>query len=848
MITWLPLLLSYNFNFKTTNTLLNAYDYIVVGTGAAATGFAVTLGHHYRHKSILMIEAGDRSNNYENSSPSDRSYGKMEQIRVFGGGATYNGKRCRGLAKWYIEEEMGLKGNDSLALQYASAWSFDTYCSSSAQSSLNTGSIMTSDVNLIFPTTNIEDFKNKAGYCTQCVKTQPGQYRDQFLQLVSANDVPGYSFFNPRSNYLFLEHRNSPQTLLESYPLRNIHFLLKQTVKTIEWGNGLTATGVTLVDGMRIALKPNGELILAASVYETPMLLQRSGYGPDTLLKQLNIQPINVSAEHREMIGKNYWNPVYFARGGPFGRDFRSKAQIDGVPLPVSDGLFRTFSRDDMYRDGTWISVGGSPIAGTGDPECFSRSFPTGTIEQRDNMIPFQYVMEKQDPRDIDMIQFRRTAIDCAQLYFMKSLYPIYRNKCSKCTFENLLRWYLDGFPQASSDVDSILNRLGGREPPNFGQGVGYDAEFGPRWSSYPGILAKADAIPFIDAIHYGGTVPIGSVVTAEDCKLKGVSAVRVVDLSLLQYPSQGNTWIQASAMGRYCAKHGILKKDDFDAASERSWRYEFPVTHTSDNENLLYGPDGTSVTDLSLGRAFQESMLKWSWHASDYLVYHDTSSWSMCIIPERSPATTYVWYSNTVDITQSFFQFSTNATSDIVFVIGDQNNRNIRKVELNNHVNQSWYEFAVGFEGTNTLNVFLNGELVRTVDWTLSTNNLKVGFMVAERETCVRHMRVTSTLNDAYKSPPSPPPTPPSPPPLAECLITPTQYKSFGKYGTFELTDIVSLLRYLLNKPMIGDKGIDIKRDIENCADFNRDTRIDLIDLISFLQYLLGKISPLTL
>lgn len=107
------------------------------------------------------------------------------------------------------------------------------------------------------------------------------------------------------------------------------------------------------------------------------------------------------------------------------------------------------------------------------------------------------------------------------------------------------------------------------------------------------------------------------------------------------------------------------------------------------------------------------------------------------------------------------------------------------------------------------------------------------------------------STLPPPPPSPlPSPPP-PSTPPPLypqpafPSCLLSPTQYKSFGKNGAFDITDIVNLLRYLLGKPMYGDQSADIELDIRNCADFNRDDNIDILDIISFLQYLLGKILP---
>lgn len=75
--------------------------------------------------------------------------------------------------------------------------------------------------------------------------------------------------------------------------------------------------------------------------------------------------------------------------------------------------------------------------------------------------------------------------------------------------------------------------------------------------------------------------------------------------------------------------------------------------------------------------------------------------------------------------------------------------------------------------------------------------------------------------------------------PPLNK--INQNTYRSFmiNSQESFSIVDVVSLVRHLLGKPMIGPV------QITDCADYNKDNMIDITDIVSFLQYLLGKVGP---
>lgn len=66
------------------------------------------------------------------------------------------------------------------------------------------------------------------------------------------------------------------------------------------------------------------------------------------------------------------------------------------------------------------------------------------------------------------------------------------------------------------------------------------------------------------------------------------------------------------------------------------------------------------------------------------------------------------------------------------------------------------------------------------------------------------------------------------------------TKYAGFKiTDNVFDITDIVSMLRYTLDKHL----DIETVQNIQRCADYNDDGIIDIIDIVSFLQYILDKI-----
>lgn len=893
--------------FKTFSTLEPSYDYIVVGSGAAGTSAALTLAESLAHKKILLIEAGKRF------GPANGQSVGLTELRVpsnWGGAPTWNGRQCRRPTADYFRHSFPFFSEiEQQAANEAAFWSDNTYCTMTSESS-STGWDNSYDydrveyesfakrIGLKSPTSDAVEYDRLAGHCARCVRRQ-----NIAKGVPSYGDVHGYINTRPINSFLRNNERYSTVTRLETYNGGNLHYLVETLVQTIDWNN-LTAVGVILHDQRKIALSSGGELVISAGVYESPLILQRSGYGPDQLLAQIDKTPIAVDAKYRNGIGENYWNSQYTDRrmGEILGGWTRSNfdwAEMDKFGgLNIESGT-RSFFKVDMYNDGDW-TIGGGNIAN--DAECFSPSMARGQIRQHkgsrsggsskvgfDGLEAFNFYAPNAWGQVRFPEQHMKSVVNCVQATFFHQRWPMWKGLCNTgdCSYKAAIKAFLLGF---SEETYRIL----GDEPPGYGTGKGGTYEYGVPWHSIYEIAQKIRQVQWRqDSIHFGGTISMNSTVDTH-CRLRGVHNVRIADLSVLPDPQPGNTMQAAFTIGRYCTNHGILhNQPEYTLTSSaenayNDWIKTYPFFQY-DPETELYAADGQSLMKQFLSDQPNIKTVPFYWGplTQTHTFYHDYPTWSLCTRPSEFDGDEYIHLENaaksftmkqflhfsvrvpetvqsgifvgTLTNLQPFEGYLISVTSDMASVISTYSQGSVTSVKVRSDTSTShtgWTDYAIEFN-ENVLNVYLNdgGFLKKNINTIFGDINIGSKPTVAiqakkksteKDDTCYRHIRMSDDLYDNRQDLRPPPPPPPRPMSGADnCLVSQTQYKSFSSFSAFDVTDIVTLLRYVLGKPILGSDAEEVAETIESCGDYNADYQIDIIDIISYMRYLLGKQGP---
>ena len=496
-----------------------SFDFIVVGGGGAGCAAAYTLANEFPTRKVLLIEAGERSSLYgTTAAAAKRSVGvfpfKKTVSRLLGGGTRQNGQAWRSVPDWYVRAHMYDETNE-LFWCYASARVWADHAFSSPREVVGcteAGRGPPADPR------DLDAVEVHAGYGTVSFQDPAGQTgsADAVLPEMPSSE-PRYSFTTLSQD--LSGRRTSGQTLIESFEGDNLTVLTSAHVDRILFRTGSagadaggTASGVQLASGTVIGLTAGGELVLAANVYETPTLLQRSGVGPAAVLARNGVKRLAaVPHEVAEHVGRNFWSNLYLSR-----LDYRRPFLQAPTPAFVPPGRSRVHQIFQAQRGGTLHSLRADIARDSLDLED-GTCMAGGTVEESGE--PFN-----------PSVKYSWELPQCARVaaaVFVTSL-EVYSKRIQALEFA------------FHGDGDQIVN-----PPPSD-------------WAADPRVIDAMLAIlnrGVPDSIHNGGTCSMGSVVDSATFKLRGLSNVRVADLSV--YPSNlpGNTMAAAFTIGRFVAR-----------------------------------------------------------------------------------------------------------------------------------------------------------------------------------------------------------------------------------------------------------------------------------------------------
>ena len=379
--------------------------------------------------------------------------------------------------------------------------------------------------------------------------------------------------------------RISGQSVLEAYEGDNLRVLLYHKVERILF-SGARATGVevrraTRVDGgtkppqlaaerqtipLVVDATPpsaagNGgrliptqpEVVLCGNVYETPVLLQRSGVGPASVLARIGADAHpQVPAASADMVGRHYWNNQYLNR-------------LQSVS--IKPGRLRQGGYDKWVRSAHLMTATGSG----GRRHVVRIDHKTTSYDAEDATVLADGVVEEDspDPRARLGWDAHDTVRDRAQMY-LDSLQMVLRRSGDTVSFTNV--------PPAS--MPSLAER----------------------WSENADLVGivendfRTGENKNLDSVHYGGTCSIGTVVDATTLKVAGLENVRVADLSLFPANLPANTMAPAYTIARYATRYVMARH-----APELSDPAQFGQRLTQLREVHAQYPGWTLVVNLDL-------------------------------------------------------------------------------------------------------------------------------------------------------------------------------------------------------------------------------------------------------
>jgi hypothetical protein len=467
---------------------------------------------------------------------------------------------------------------DALAFEESGLWAADYFAVPRHWPKMqgnNAANTLKSVPEIMTPDDDPEAFAESGGYSALHFRGLNG--------ITSNNDVPGYAYY---TTYAMIENgrRTSGQRIIEEYHGKNLDVLVDTMVDRITFESDGRASDLQTSKGV-IAIK--GQLLIAANVYETPSLLQRSGVGPQEALQKLGVSPASIHMPIHEEVGNGYWNNIYISRyfGSSFDFDLRF-----GQDLGSNDRM-HTFARRKMFGIDARVRGDHDLPGGWLDIEC-SSDMPRGVVRASGtNMRP-----DGQWPHEVDFDAFIKVCADCAQAYFLDTWWPMYkafRGNNYHAAVDKFLKGYW-----------GLKDRIKAAGPPSA-------TNSGPRWSDDGELMsgmkgqwndaARGD----VDSIHYGGSCH--KCVDQKSFLLHGSSNVRIADLSVYNMPTPGNTMAAAYNIGHYVAKFVISGKP-VTLTSKEAFRglYEYrsgDLTNQKFHDDInnhgyksLYSMDGSNL------------------------------------------------------------------------------------------------------------------------------------------------------------------------------------------------------------------------------------------------------------
>jgi hypothetical protein len=571
------------------SSLRPAYDFIVIGGGAAGCAAAWSLAHMNPSKAVLLIEAGPRepldfNEGFAQASKNHDLYNHngWRYSSLLGGGTVRNGRSFRGIPRWYTQEFMDFgSADEELSFEESALWAADYFGAPKRWPGMQRDVLkktMSKVPEIRVPSDAPDAFMDAAGYSALSFRN--------VHDLVSASDAPGYAYY---TLYAKIEdgRRTSGQRLVEEYHGKNLDILVDTMVDSLLWGDGGRTIGLKTSRG---DIPVGGEVIVAANVYETPSLLHRSGLGPKAVLRELNVNPAAIHSPIHEKVGEGYWNNIYVSRyfdaifsfNLRFGQDFSSGDRL------------HTFARRKMFGIEARIRGDHDVPGGWLDLEC-SSDMPRGSVAASgEDMKP-----NGKWPYEADLDGFITVVADCIQAYFLDSYWPMF-----KAFKGDDYGWAVDTFlKKKHSGLRSMIKAAG---PPSA-------ENSGPRWVDYEelreemtwrwGDSARGD----VDSIHYGGSCH--ECVDKRTFLLHGSTNVRIADLAVFSQPLPGNTMAAAYTIGNYVAKL-LSERRPIQLQSKESFQnlleyrktdltyYRFADDIDNHGYKPLYKMDGSNLLD----------------------------------------------------------------------------------------------------------------------------------------------------------------------------------------------------------------------------------------------------------
>lgn len=566
------------------STILNYnFDYIVIGGGGSGCTASYELANN--GKKVLSIEAGqlyapsiEKENNPEFLGFRHNGF---QISKVYGGGTYYNARAYRGLSYEYISNEVDLlyENDNTISVDeknklkkifndsnvycsnfFSKPWTYDNNIKSSET---NLNNIISKMPGWNTPNNNPEEFMKNSGPNTINYKSLVNLNR-------SINDINKHFYLSSLGITDIPGERTSGTYLLSNNVTNNLQLLPETFTNKIIFDENKKAISIIITKDSKqynINLNTNTKIILTCGVYQTPILLQSSGYIPKDITT-LNIQRLNTTKDSlidksMNECGKNYWNNLYLNRlfnnifnlTMSFGQNIAdSKVPYDRLHSSITNTIFN--GTKVQFRTDSTLTNGN--MNGFFDFEQSTLLDVYGYVKITDedgnsNMRPNISYEYHSNP---DLVT--KKCIDTIQVYFFELYYP-FLYKYSDFNIDTIFNNF---FVRSSGLFEtSFLNTIKSELENNISL---YETNI---WSNniilFNGFKSRLIELvnqrnDLLDSIHYGGTT---SKCIDKNFKVIGLENVYVGDLSVFKQNIIGNTMAAAYQIG-YVVAHNLLNTE----------------------------------------------------------------------------------------------------------------------------------------------------------------------------------------------------------------------------------------------------------------------------------------------
>ena len=597
----------YSLNLSLNEILITNFDYIVIGGGGSGCTAAYTLANNSNNK-ILLIEAG-QLRDPDNSGGLGFRHNGFQISKNIGGGTLYNARAYRGLSKDYIEDinidnytknlfyEANIWCNDF----FAKPWHYDFGSTKSNSNFTNLSSKLSN--NWSTPNINPKAYMENTG-------AQSINYKSLVNQNVAVNEQNKNIYLGELGISDTRGKRTSGAFLLNNNISNNLNILAETFVEKIIFDDNNNPIELSIYNNSQnyILKLNNTKLLLTGGVYQSPVLLQSSGYGPENILKPLNIDILkNIPNNANEQCGNNYWNNLYINRlfelPSLVSYNLRTNTTVGDTSIS-SDRLYFYLKKE---FNNTKVSIRADQTLSNGrmvgyfDLEQSSKLEKGGYVYVNDNLgnIDFRPDISYQYVENADNVT--KVIIDTTQAYFFEIYYPLMKNEANLNNSQIVNKFINGNFTILKSKILSDLNNNTNLE--NSYKWVD-DSNF---FNKYKTVLLNEvqNRNGDLDSIHYGGTT---AYCIDNNFKVIGLNNVYVADLSVFKDNMPGNSMGAAYVIGRVVANKLLNYQPKFNSSDEYYNDYLYKKNNyylnyfsnkiNQENFKLLLLPDCTNIKD----------------------------------------------------------------------------------------------------------------------------------------------------------------------------------------------------------------------------------------------------------